>query len=94
MHPEPRRRSRHSGERYVLAGKAGQNMISFSAGYGRRNSARRALPGESVGAESVWGPLGLFYGRCPDLRFSGAGDGTERGMDTLKEATHAQSQPR
>ena len=39
-----------AAEKYVLAGGAGQNMIlSFSAGCGRRNSARRALPGESVG---------------------------------------------
>ena len=39
-----------AAEQYVLAGGAGQNMIaSFSAGCGRRNSARRALPGESVG---------------------------------------------
>ena len=67
MHPEPRRRSRHSrGEKYVLAGGAGQNMIlSFSAGCGRRNSARRALPGESVGAERCVGPFGSFYGLPP-----------------------------
>ena len=47
LHPEPRRRSRHSrGEKYVLAGKAGQNMIPFSfPACGRGNSARRALPG-------------------------------------------------
>ena len=39
-----------AAEKNVLAGGAGQNMIaSFSAGCGRRNSARRALPGESVG---------------------------------------------
>ena len=51
MHPEPRRRSRHSrGEKYVLAGGAGQNMIGFSfPACGRGNSARRALPGESIG---------------------------------------------
>ena len=69
MHPEPRRRSRHSrGEKYVLAGKAGQNMIlSFSAGGGRRNSARRALPGESVGAERCVGSFGFFAGCRPDL---------------------------
>ena len=69
MHPEPRRRSRHSrGEKYVLAGKAGQNMIlSFSAGCGRRNSARRALPGESVGRKGGLGPSGLFAGCRPDL---------------------------
>ena len=60
MHPEPRRRSRHSrGEKYVLAGGAGQNMIlSFSAGCGRRNSARRALPGESVGRKGIGYPAG------------------------------------
>ena len=51
MHPEPRRRSRHSrGEKYVLAGGAGQNMIGFSfPACGRGNSARRALSGESIG---------------------------------------------
>ena len=60
MHPEPRRRSRHSrGEKYVLAGGAGQNMmLSFSAGCGRRNSARRALPGESVGRKGIGYPAG------------------------------------
>ena len=33
---------------------------SFSAGCGRRNSARRALPGESVGRKGEWGPLGFL----------------------------------
>ena len=37
----------------------------FSAGCGRRNSARRALPGESVGRKGRWGPLGLFCGLPP-----------------------------
>ena len=32
----------------------------FSAGCGRRNSARRALPGESVGWKGWLGPLGLL----------------------------------
>ena len=60
MHPEPRRRSRHSrGEKYVLAGGAGQNMISFSfPACGRGNSARRALPGESVGRKGIGYPAG------------------------------------
>ena len=50
-----------AAEKYVLAGGAGQNMIaSFSAGCGRRNSARRALPGESVGRKGEWGPLGFL----------------------------------
>ena len=67
LHPDPRRRSRHSrGEKYVLAGGAGQNMISFSfPACGRGNSARRALPGESVGRKGRWGPLGLFCGLPP-----------------------------
>ena len=62
MHPEPRRRSRHSrGEKYVLAGGAGQNMISFSfPACGRGNSARRALPGESVGRKGIGYPAGDF----------------------------------
>ena len=33
---------------------------SFSAGCGRRNSARRALPGESVGWNGWLGPSGLY----------------------------------
>ena len=69
MHPEPRRRSRHSrGEKYVLAGGAGQNMIlSFSAGCGRRNSARRALPGEGHWTERWVRAFGFFAGCRPDL---------------------------
>ena len=150
MHPDPRRRSRHSrGERDVLAGGAGQNMIPFSfPACGRGNSARLALPGEGRWTERLVGPFGFLRaaartcwvcpaGRvrwtvgavrpcgvcglppgpaCPAGRvrwtvgcvgtygflraaartccFSGPGNGTERGMDTLKEATHAQSQPR
>ena len=35
-------------------------IASFSAGCGRRNSARRALPGESVGRKGEWGPLGFL----------------------------------
>ena len=63
-----------AAEKYVLAGGAGQNMIlSFSAGCGRRNSARRALPGESVGRKGIGYPIGGFPtpkafpsgGRCP-----------------------------
>ena len=69
LHPEPRRRSRHSrGEKYVLAGGAGQNMIlSFSAGCGRRNSARRALPGEGDWTERWVRAFGFFAGCRPDL---------------------------
>ena len=92
MHPEPRRRSRHSrGEKYVLAGGAGQNMIlSFSAGCGRRNSARRALPGESVGRKGGLGPSGLFTGCRPDLLGvpSRASPLDGRGLDTLQGSSH------
>ena len=57
-----------AAEKYVLAGGAGQNMIaSFSAGCGRRNSARRALPGESMERKGRLGPSGLFTGCRPDL---------------------------
>ena len=50
-----------AAEQYVLAGGAGQNMISFSfPACGRGNSARRALPGESVGRKGEWGPLGFL----------------------------------
>ena len=57
MHPDPRQRSWNSrGEKYVLAGGAGQNMIGFSfPACGRGNSARRALPGESIGRKD-WMP--------------------------------------
>ena len=85
-----------AAEKYVLAGGAGQNMIlSFSAGCGRRNSARRALPGESVGRKGGLGPSGLFTGCRPDLlgvpcRASPL-DG--RGLDTLQGNSHAQSLP-
>ena len=62
MHPEPRRRSRHSrGEKYVLAGGAGQNMIPFSfPACGRGNSARLALPGEGRWTERLVGPFGFL----------------------------------
>ena len=57
-----------AAEKYVLAGGAGQNMISFSfPACGRGNSARRALPGESVGRKGWLGPSGLFTGCRPDL---------------------------
>ena len=74
MHPEPRRRSRHSrGERDVLAGGAGQNMISFSfPACGRGNSARRALPGESVGRKGIGYPAGDFSRPTPSPRGEGA----------------------
>ena len=64
MHPDPRQRSWHSrGEKYVLAGGAGQNMIGFSfPACGRGNSARRALRAS---------PLG---GRCPSAH-TGADEG-------------------
>ena len=84
MHPEPRRRSRHSrGEKYVLAGGAGQNMISFSfPACGRGNSARRALPGEGRWTERLVGPFGFLRAAartcwvCPTGRVRWAeGDG-------------------
>ena len=97
MHPDPRQQSWHSrGEKYVLAGGAGQNMIGFSfPACGRGNSARRALPGESVGRKGGLGPSGLFTGCRPDLlgvpyRASPL-DG--RGLDTLQGISHPQSLP-
>ena len=62
MHPDPRRQSRHSrGERDVLAGGAGQNMIPFSfPACGRGNSARLALPGEGRWTERLVGPFGFL----------------------------------
>ena len=57
-----------AAEQYVLPGKAGQNMIALSfPACGRGNSARRALPGESVGRKGGLGPSGLFAGCRPDL---------------------------
>ena len=57
-----------AAEKYVLAGGAGQNMIaSFSAGCGRRNSARRALPGEGRWTERRVRAFGFFAGCRPDL---------------------------
>ena len=92
MHPDPRRRSRHSrGERDVLAGGAGQNMIGFSfPACGRGNSARRALPGESVGRKGGLGPSGLFTGCRPDLLGvpSRASPLDGRGLDTLQGSSH------
>ena len=92
MHPDPRRRSRHSrGERDVLAGGAGQNMIPFSfPACGRGNSARRALPGESVGRKGGLGPSGLFTGCRPDLLGvpSRASPLDGRGLDTLQGSSH------
>ena len=85
-----------AAEKNVLAGGAGQNMISFSfPACGRGNSARRALPGESVGRKGGLGPSGLFAGCRPDLlgvpyRASPL-DG--RGLDTLQEISHPQSLP-
>lgn len=69
MHPEPRQQSWHSrGEKYVLAGGAGQNMISFSfPACGRGNSARRALPGEGRWTERWVRAFGFFAGCRPDL---------------------------
>ena len=54
----------------------------FSAGCGRRNSARRALPGESVGRKGIGYPIGGFPtpkafpsgGRCPSAH-TGADEG-------------------
>ena len=62
-------------------------MISFSfPACGRGNSARRALPGESVGEERWVGTFGFFTGCRPDLlgvpyRASPLGG---RGLDTLR----------
>ena len=72
-----------AAEKYVLAGGAGQNMISFSfPACGRGNSARRALPGESVGRKGIGYPIGGFPtpkafpsgGRCPSAH-TGADEG-------------------
>ena len=85
-----------AAEKYVLAGGAGQNMIPFSfPACGRGNSARRALPGESVGEERWVGTFGFFTGCRPDLlgvpyRASPL-DG--RGWDTLQRIFHLQSLP-
>ena len=61
-------------------------ILSFSAGCGRRNSARRALPGEGHWTERLVGPFGFFTGCRPDLlgvpyRASPLGG---RGLDTLR----------
>ena len=92
MHPDPRQRSWHSrGERDVLAGGAGQNMIGFSfPACGRGNSARRALPGESVGRKGGLGPSGLFTGCRPDLLGvpSRASPLDGRGLDILQGSSH------
>ena len=80
-----------AAEQYVLAGGAGQNMIaSYSAGCGRRNSARRALPGESVGWKGGLGTSGLFAGCRPDLLGvpSRASPLDGRGLDTLQGSSH------
>ena len=46
----------------------GENMIGFfSAGCGRRNSARRALPGEGRWTERWVRAFGFFAGCRPDL---------------------------
>ena len=57
-----------AAEQYVLAGGAGQNMISFSfPACGRGNSARRALPGEGRWTER-WVRAFVFFAGCrPDL---------------------------
>ena len=80
-----------AAEKYVLAGGAGQNMISFSfPACGRGNSARRALPGESVGRKGGLGPSGLFTGCRPDLLGvpSRASPLDGRGLDTLQGSSH------
>ena len=68
-----------AAEQYVLPGKAGQNMIALSfPACGRGNSARLALPGESVGRKGEWGPLGFLRAAartcwvCPAGRVGGA----------------------
>ena len=70
-------------------------ILSFSAGCGRRNSARRALPGESVGRKGGLGPSGLFTGCRPDLLGvpSRASPLDGRGLDTLQGISHPQSLP-
>ena len=85
-----------AAEKNVLAGGAGQNMISFSfPACGRGNSARRALPGESVGRKGGLGPSGLFTGCRPDLLGvpSRASPLDGRGLDTLQGISHPQSLP-
>ena len=79
-----------------MAGGAGQNMIPFSfPACGRGNSARRALPGESVGRKGGLGPSGLFTGCRPDLLGvpSRASPLDGRGLDTLQGISHPQSLP-
>ena len=74
-----------------MAGGAGQNMIPFSfPACGRGNSARRALPGESVGRKGGLGPSGLFTGCRPDLLGvpSRASPLDGRGLDTLQGSSH------
>ncbi len=57
-----------AAEKNVLAGGAGQNMISFSfPACGRGNSARRALPGEGGWTERRVRAFGFFAGCRPDL---------------------------
>ena len=57
-----------AAEQYVLAGGAGQNMISFSfPACGRGNSARRALPGEGRWTERWVRAFRFFAGCRPDL---------------------------
>ena len=57
-----------AAEKNVLAGGAGQNMISFSfPACGRGNSARRALPGEGGWTERWVRAFGFFAGCRPDL---------------------------
>ena len=76
-----------AAEKYVLAGGAGQNMIPFSfPACGRGNSARRALPGESVERKGRWGPSGFLRAAARTCWVCPAGRvrWTE-GLDTLKE---------
>ena len=62
-----------AAEKYVLAGGAGQNMISFSfPACGRGNSARLALPGESMGRKGVGYPIGKLPPPKPSPRGEGA----------------------
>ncbi len=71
-------------------------MIPFSfPACGRGNSARRALPGESVGRKGGLGPSGLFTGCRPDLLGvpSRASPLDGRGLDTLQGISHPQSLP-
>ena len=57
-------------------------MLSFSAGCGRQNSVRRALPGESVGRKGIGYPAGDFSRQSLPLGGRWAGEaGSDEGGD-------------